>query len=34
MPGESKCPEPIRMAKLDYALGLAEQMISLCASGP
>lgn len=29
IPGESKCPEPIRMAKLDYALRLAELMIDL-----
>jgi len=29
VPGENKCPEPIRMAKLAYALELAERMIDL-----
>ena len=29
VPGENKCPEPIRVAKLVYALELAERMIDL-----
>lgn len=29
VPGENKCPAPIRMAKLTYALELAERMIAL-----
>jgi sugar phosphate isomerase/epimerase len=29
IPGENRCPEPIRMAKLTYALELAERMIAL-----
>jgi sugar phosphate isomerase/epimerase len=31
IPGENKCPKPIRLAKLKYALELAERMIALSA---
>lgn len=30
VPGENRCPKPIRLAKLDYALQLALQMIADC----
>ena len=32
IPGESRCPEPVRLAKLDYALELARWMIGLAAA--
>ncbi len=28
VPGENRCPEPVRLAKLDYALALAEWMVA------
>jgi len=28
VPGENRCPPPVRLAKLDYALALANYMIA------